>query len=134
MDASSTRAHLEALVLIGIGGMLGSNLRFVLGAIAGEALMMTLAVNAVGSFALGLLLWDVSAADLVSQRVRYVFGTGLLASFTTFSTFLAYILISEPTTAIVYIAGSYAAGFGAVVLSQHVVARVDRPWIKNGGT
>lgn len=111
----------EAVVLIGLGGMLGANLRFLVGASAGDALATTLAVNAVGSFALGLLLFDGRTDDLLSKRSRYVFGTGFCASFTTYSTFVADIATSSPGIGIAYIVGSYAAGFGAVLLSRAVI-------------
>lgn len=50
----------------------------------GRSSWATLAVNAVGSFALGLLVgW---AGRLVPEAVLTILGTGLLGGFTTFST------------------------------------------------
>jgi len=116
--------HGEAVVLIALGGTVGANLRYAVGAAAGEALLVTLVVNTVGSFGLGLLLFDARADDLLSKRLRYVFGTGFFASFTTYSTFVADIALTTPMYAIPYILASYAAGFGGVIASRVVVSRM----------
>ncbi len=115
----------EAIVLIALGGALGANLRFALGAIAGEALATTAAVNAVGCFGLGLLLFEARADELLSKRFRYIFATGFFASFTTYSTFIADIALTTPSVALVYITASYAAGFGGVFASYRVVSAVS---------
>ena len=117
--------HAEAVVLIALGGALGANLRYALGAVAGEALVSTLAVNAVGCFGLGLVLFEARADELLSKRFRYIFATGFLASFTTYSTFIADIALTTPTVALVYITASYAAGFGGVFASYRVVSAVS---------
>lgn len=111
----------EAVLLIAAGGFLGANLRYALGAVAGDALLVTLLVNGVGSFGLGLLLFDARGDAFLPQRIRYVFGTGFFASFTTYSTFIADIAASEPVVAILYIGASYATGFGAILASRRVV-------------
>jgi CrcB protein len=113
--------HAEAVVLIAIGGILGANLRYALGAATGSALFMTLLINATGSFGLGLLLFDARADDLLSKRFRYLFATGLLASFTTYSTFIADIALSSPVLGSLYLVGSYASGFAGVLASRAVV-------------
>ena len=114
--------HGEAVVLVAVGGILGANLRYVLGAAVGEALFVTLLVNAAGSFGLGVLLFDARADELLSKRFRYIFGTGFFASFTTYSTFVADIAMNAPAQALLYIGGSYAAGFAGVIASGAVVA------------
>lgn len=113
--------HGEAVLLIAIGGIVGSNLRYATGAVAGDSLWVILLVNAVGSGGPGLLLFDARADELLSKRVRYVFGTGFFASFTTYSTFVADIMLSTPGIAILYIVASYAAGFGGVLVSRRIV-------------
>lgn len=119
------RRHLihqgEAIVLIAIGGVLGANLRYALGAAAGGALLVTLLVNATGSFGLGVLLFDARADDILSKRFRYIFGTGFFASFTTYSTFIADIALTSPEWGILYLTGSYATGFAGVLASRTVV-------------
>ena len=115
--------HGEAIVLIALGGIVGANLRYAVGAAAGDALFITLLVNTVGSFGLGLLLFDARADDFLSKRLRYVFGTGFFASFTTYSTFVADIALNAPELAVPYIVASYASGFGGVIASRKFVSK-----------
>ena len=75
---------MEPIMLVGIGGAIGSVLRFVSSRIqplqgipAG-----TLLVNITGSFALALLAFSHVSGDLYS-----LIGTGGLGGFTTYSTF-----------------------------------------------
>jgi CrcB protein len=68
-------------VLIALGGFLGAAARYLLGTlVAGPE--GTLFVNAAGSFALAT---TVGVVD--SRRLRLFLATGLLSSFTTYSTF-----------------------------------------------
>jgi CrcB protein len=80
----------SALLVVGIGvlGGIGAIARFLLdGAVsarvAGGFPWGTLAVNLTGAFALGLLVGAVLEADALRLA-----GTGLLGSFTTFSTWM----------------------------------------------
>jgi CrcB protein len=80
-------------MLVGIGGFLGANARFVLARWIGALVetrfpLGTFAINVSGSFLLGLL------GALVGQKVlpdsdaaRLALGVGFLGAFTTFSTF-----------------------------------------------
>ncbi|HVP97460.1 CrcB family protein [Methanoregula sp.] len=75
---------MDPVILVGIGGAVGSVLRFILSRIqplrgipAG-----TLLVNITGSFALSLLVFGRVGGDLYN-----LVGTGGLGGFTTFSTF-----------------------------------------------
>jgi len=70
------------LVAVVIGGLLGTGARLAIDTLVGQP-ASTLAINVVGSFALGLLvarLWS-SAAPWLKAGL----GAGLLGSFTTFS-------------------------------------------------
>ncbi len=120
--------HTYAVVafLVGLGGLLGANLRYALGVVAGDALVVTLLVNAVGSFGLGLLFFASRAEIALPERVRYFLATGCLASFTTYSTFIADIALTSPVPGLVYIGGSYAAGIVGVVLGRSIM--IYRPW------
>lgn len=114
--------HARTVGLVAIGGMLGSNLRYSLGAVAGEGLLLTILVNGIGSFGLGLLLFDKRVTDLLSTRLRYLFGTGFFASFTSYSTFIADIGATAGPTAVVYVTASYGAGIGGILISRQVLA------------
>lgn len=115
--------HAKAIALVAIGGILGSTLRFFLGAVSGEALLVTMLVNGIGSFGLGLLLFDLRADDYLSRRTRYLVGTGFFASFTTYSTFIADIVSGGSLVAVVYVAVSYGAGFGGIIASRQLIDR-----------
>jgi fluoride exporter len=70
------------LVAVALGGALGTGARLTIDTLVGQP-VSTLAINVVGSFALGLLvarLWSSAAPWL-----RAGLGAGLLGSFTTFS-------------------------------------------------
>lgn len=101
-------------------------MRYAAGAVAGDALIITVLVNASGSFGLGLLVFGMRADGPVPRRVRHLVGTGIFASFTTYSTFVADIALSTRTIALAYLAASYAAGFGGVIASRWLASSHDR--------
>jgi CrcB protein len=70
------------LVLVAGGGLAGAVARHLLGDRIETRTRDTLAVNVVGSLALGLLL-----GAPVASRALLALGTGLCGAFTTFSTF-----------------------------------------------
>lgn len=124
MLRSTALDHGVAVGLIALGGSLGTYARHATELAVGHALLATLLGNVVGCFLLGLLLFDVRAAELLSKRHRLVFGTGFCASFTTYSTFVLDTVTSAPPIAVAYVAASYAAGFAAILASRRVVARL----------
>ncbi len=79
--------------LVGIAGIIGTLLRYVLGLWVQQLVPQTsfpvgtLAVNLVGCFALGWFFQWVMDKNRISPRVRTSISTGLIGSFTTFSTF-----------------------------------------------
>jgi CrcB protein len=75
-----------SVIAVFIGGVLGTGLRFLLGAAVPEsAQVVTMAINVVGSFALGLLVSTVWAKASTPPWLKAGLGTGLLGGFTTFS-------------------------------------------------
>ncbi|MDD4497081.1 MAG: fluoride efflux transporter CrcB [Methanosarcinaceae archaeon] len=76
----------DNLLLIGAGGFLGAICRFLLCEIL-EGQAGVLSVNVLGSFMLGMLMYDKEYLGFVSPRRKLMFGTGFLGAFTTFSTF-----------------------------------------------
>jgi len=80
-------------VLVGVGGFVGANARFVIARGLGAALdtrfpLGTFVVNVSGSFLLGVL--GAVVANKVfpnSDALRLALGVGFLGAFTTFSTF-----------------------------------------------
>lgn len=79
---------LKAILLVGMGGMIGSMLRYAITLITGQHLFpyATLIINIAGSFAIGLLFgWSFPYP--VSNNARLFLATGICGGFTTFATF-----------------------------------------------
>ena len=77
--------------LVGIGGFFGAAGRFLLsgwiGAHAGRFPFGTLAVNVIGSLAIGFLASALAGRVLAGGAVRLLVMAGFLGAFTTFSAF-----------------------------------------------
>ena len=78
----------QQVALVAVGGAIGAVLRYGPGSISenGNWPTSTFVVNVVGSFALGILV-VLAINQGYSDDVLLFFGTGLLGSFTTMSTF-----------------------------------------------
>jgi CrcB protein len=79
-----------SLLFVMIGGFLGTICRFSVG----EWLytengfpLATLSVNLIGCFILGWFLTFVNRRKTINPAYTFIFGTGFIGSFTTFSTF-----------------------------------------------
>jgi len=83
---------MEKYLVIGLGGFLGANARYLIGNWAaqrwGTAFPFgTLLINATGSFILGLFLGATTERFLIDPRWRLFFAVGFLGAYTTFSTY-----------------------------------------------
>lgn len=83
---------MERLLLVCLGGALGSGARYLLSGWLAERLghafpYGTFAVNVVGSFLLAVLMQVGLASAALSPTARIALGTGVLGGFTTYSTF-----------------------------------------------
>lgn len=97
---------MRELLLVCSGGALGSGARYLVGlALARLAPGGTLAVNLLGSFAMGLLIYLGLEARAVTPLVRLTLATGVLGGFTTYSSFNQELLLMLR-------AGSWAAAAG----------------------
>jgi CrcB protein len=80
-------------LMVGLGGAVGSVLRFWLGGLMQHRFEATgfpagtLAVNLLGCFAIGILAGAVETRHAFSPDLRLLLGAGLLGGFTTFSAF-----------------------------------------------
>jgi CrcB protein len=81
----------------------------------------TLAVNFVGSFLLGLVVYSIERRGSIPERTRLVVSTGFVSSFTTYSTFAAETVGLDPALAAANVVGNYALGVLAVFLARAVV-------------
>lgn len=94
-------------VYVAVGGFLGALSRWAVGAVVpGEP--GTLVVNVLGSFALGVLVTLVT-----DHRTRVFVGTGLLSSFTTYSTFAVETAALGATFGLANVVANYVLGFTA---------------------
>ncbi|MGB3466389.1 MAG: fluoride efflux transporter CrcB [Cyclobacteriaceae bacterium] len=108
---------LKAIILVGVGGFIGSACRYVLSlatgnlTLAGSALPPTLLVNIIGCFLIGLLL---GFSGKFSKEMMLLTTTGFCGGFTTFSTFsyesLQFIQKGDLKTAFLYMGLSLVIG------------------------
>jgi len=123
MTDSHPLLTIETVVLIGIGGFAGSNLRYFVGSLV-PGLPGTLVVNTLGSFALGFLLYEAMHVGLIADETKLAASTGFLSSFTTYSTFAVETVLT-PEWALANVLASYALGFSGVLLARYVVDRIE---------
>ena len=113
-------------LLVGVGGFVGSILRFGVGGLTSRLLPAatlpygTLAVNVVGCLAIGILGGVGDARQITATEIRLFLFIGLLGGFTTFSAF------GDETLALVRAAEPLRAAFN---VSLHVVLGLFAVWL-----
>lgn len=109
------------MLVVGIGGFLGANARYLLSLLLGEWFgrrypIATFLINATGSFLLAVFLaWAARHSEL-HPNVRLLIAVGFFGAYTTFSSF------SNETIAL-FQSGAWAAGL-AYVLGTNAVCIV----------
>jgi CrcB protein len=114
---------IKQLILVGLGGGVGSVMRFLISKITfaqSSFPWATFAVNIAGCFLIGLLIGLSAKYQFLDANMRLLLVTGFCGGFTTFSTFSAenvylyqagnYFLLAS------YVLLSVIAGFAAVFL------------------
>jgi len=87
------RSYFGQLLLVGVGGFVGSAARYALGGLVHRLLppgtfpFGTLAVNVLGCLAIGFLGGLMEVRQLLGPSERLLLMIGVLGGFTTFSTF-----------------------------------------------
>ncbi|MCK5124956.1 MAG: fluoride efflux transporter CrcB [candidate division Zixibacteria bacterium] len=88
----------------------------------------TLAVNIVGCFFIGALMYFIETRSMISQNLRLFVGIGLLGAFTTFSTFgyetLALMGDRELMRASLNVLGNVILGLFAVWLGRTLLKAI----------
>lgn len=125
---------MNQLLLIFLGGGLGSLTRFFLGKTIQERgwadfPVGTLSVNVVASLVLGFFIGLVEAKDLTTPNLRALVAVGFCGGFSTFSTFandnVLLLLDQRPWAAslniLLNVTGCIAATFGGLWLGKMVV-------------
>lgn len=103
--------------LVAAGGVVGAVARYAVDVALG-ATVGTLAVNVVGAFALGLLVTRATAV-----RTQLFVGTGMLSSFTTYSTFAADAVALGTLAGTAYVGVTYTGGLTAAAIGIAVGRR-----------
>lgn len=124
--------NLYTLLIVGLGGFVGSTLRFLTVRLVDSKLNVlfpfgTLTVNIVGSFLLGIIYMLATRQAGISENTRLFLAVGFCGGFTTFSAFalenfslieqkligtsLLYILISVVLGILALAAGIWASRF-----------------------
>jgi CrcB protein len=115
------------LLLVGIGGALGSMARYGVGlAFSGATFpYATLVVNVIGCFGIGLALPTVDRAAALSPEVRALVVVGFLGGFTTFSAFGSESIAlarSGASQVLINVAANVILGCGAVLAGRALAA------------
>ncbi|MFC7204762.1 fluoride efflux transporter FluC [Haloferax namakaokahaiae] len=98
------------LALVGLGGFVGAILRHAVSVLVPGA-GGTLAANVLGSFVLGVFITTIT-----SRRAQLLLGTGVLSSFTTYSTFAVQTAQLTTMGGLTNVGANYVLGFTAAFL------------------
>ncbi len=111
-------------LLVCLGGAVGTAARYGFSVFFRDVLgasfpFGTLAVNVIGSFLLGVIMYVGLSTELISPTTRVVLGTGIMGGFTTYSSFnyetVQYVRDRAHGMAAVYVLvtllGCFAAGW-----------------------
>lgn len=119
-------------VTIGIGGIIGSLLRYFLSAASSSLWGVgfpigTLLANLLGAFALGWLTNNVGISRKLPPHIVSGIGTGIIGSFTTFSTFsletLQLIEHNRLFLALIYVSASFIGGLFLAWLGSFIAKK-----------
>ena len=116
---------MKILVMVAIGGAIGAVARqqsnqLIMRIFGGEFPIGTIFVNILGSFIVGLLFELFTSKITISYEWRTLIFTGVLASFTTFSSFALDVALltdrNEYLSAVIYLGGSVILSIGFLFL------------------
>ncbi|MGH1397921.1 MAG: fluoride efflux transporter CrcB [Alphaproteobacteria bacterium] len=124
---------INTIAAIATGGALGAVLRYAMHMgltklIAQPFPYGTLAVNVIGSFAMGALVTFFMTTGQISNEVKMFFTVGVLGSFTTFSTFSLDAMTlwtrGDLIGAGIYVLGSLTLSIAALALGTYLIWRI----------
>ena len=119
------KRDLDKYLIIGVGGFLGANVRYIVGNWAaqkwgGSFPFGTLLINVTGSFILGAFIAVITDRLALDPRWRLFFAVGFLGAYTTFSTYtfetIQLVLAGSWWPAVLNLLASNALGLGAALL------------------
>lgn len=120
---------MKHLLLVFVGGGLGSVLRYAIGKYLNNAETGipygTFAANIIGSLLIGLILGLAAKNNALSQNHTLLLATGFCGGFTTFSSFAyenhVFLKSGDFTSFAIYTIASFVIGFLAVFLGMYLV-------------
>lgn len=120
---------IKQLLLVFIGGGLGSTLRFIVGrwlnSTENGIPYGTFVTNILGSLLIGIILGMAAKNDGLSESQTLLLATGFCGGFTTFSTFAyenhVFLKSGDFTSFAFYTIGSFIIGFLAVFGGMYLV-------------
>jgi len=124
-DNPARNAELVSCMLIFLGGMAGSVLRFGAGEML-SSLPGTLFVNTLGSFCMGIFMYESIYIGRFSRQARMLAGVGFLGGFTTFSTLAVISVQQPPVTAAAYFFLTLACGLLGILAGRSVIIALWR--------
>ena len=121
---------LKSMVFVGIGGAVGSVIRYLLGVLGAHYLkgtfpIATFITNFLGCLIIGLLIGYFGKSNEINPQLKLLLITGFCGGFTTFSTFAAenvqllengnyWLLLGN-------VVGSVILGIGGVILGMKMI-------------
>jgi CrcB protein len=120
---------MKQVLLVFIGGGIGSVLRFLVGKWLNSTTdgipYGTFAANIAGSLLIGIILGLAAKNESLSPSQTLFLATGFCGGFTTFSTFAyenhVFLKAGDFTSFAIYTIASFIIGFLAVFLGMHLV-------------
>ncbi len=122
---------IQNIIVVGIGGFIGSVLRYLTSVFINDNIKSllpvgTLSVNIIGCFAIGALWGYVDTLETFDNSLRLFLFIGLLGGFTTFSSFgyETVIMLKQGHifSSFLNISIHLIAGLGAVMLGYKIVS------------
>ena len=123
------------LLLVCVGGAIGSGARYLVGTWAGQAWGAgfpwgTLAVNLSGSFLIAVIMVLGLQAEVIGQSLRIFLAVGVMGGFTTYSSFnhetLALAQRGQWGLAAAYVGvtlvGAWVAGLAGLLIAQGIAS------------
>lgn len=117
-------------LLVGLGGCIGSILRYgvsylMKGALPGTFPWATLSINTAGCLLMGLAAGWLEKTGQLDSPLFYLMCVGILGGFTTYSTYgwetMQLLRAQQTTFALLNIAGNFGLGFLAVAAGRSLV-------------
>ena len=121
---------IKSIFFVGIGGAIGSVMRYILGSIGAHYLkgtfpFATFITNFLGCLIIGLLIGYFGKSNEINPQLKLLLITGFCGGFTTFSTFAAenVQLLENGNYGLLFanVAGSVVLGIGGVILGMKMI-------------